>query len=71
MLDTSELRNPGITRNHGSEAVGVFCESGFLCCQGLRFSQHDEGTGTSMINALPDEHVGAISTGRVDDSPTT
>jgi hypothetical protein len=71
MLDTSELRNSGITRNHWSEAGGVFCESGFLCCQGLRFSQHDEGTGTSIINVLPDEHAGAISTGRVADSPTT
>jgi hypothetical protein len=34
------------------------------------FSQLDEPTGISMINALPDEHAGTISMGRDTDSPT-
>ena len=48
----------------------VFSESGSICSRVLRFSQRDEHTGISMINALPDEHAGTISTGRVTDSPT-
>lgn len=54
----------------GLRTLQVFSACGFICCQVLRFSQRDEHTRISMINALPDEHAGTIFTGRVSVSPT-